>query len=121
MDATDKPGFTGRDGAAWYFSLLGGIKRRGAWRLPRDMRMVGVLGGLNLDLTEATIPPDPIITKVSPIGGVSLRVPDGVSVEVEGLRLFGGVRTEAVRSAGAAVTLRVREYSLAGGVHVRRG
>ncbi|WP_198029044.1 LiaF domain-containing protein [Actinoplanes sp. N902-109] len=121
MDATDKPMFTGRTGAAWFISLIGGIKRRGPWRLPRDLRMIGVVGGLHLDLTEADLPADPIITKVSLIGGVSLRVPDNVTVEVEGFRVFGGVRSEAVRPGGTAVTLRVREYALAGGVHVRRG
>jgi hypothetical protein len=120
MDATDKPFFTGRDGASWFVSVLGGIKRRGPWRMPRDIRMIGVVGGLNLDLTEASLPADPIITKVSLIGGVSLRVPENVAVEVEGFRVFGGVRIAQGGSPPAAVILRVREYSLAGGVHVKR-
>jgi predicted membrane protein len=120
MDATDKPFFTGRDKAAWYVSLIGGIKRRGPWRMPRDMRMIGVIGGLNLDLTEAELPADPILTKVSLVGGVSLHVPENVAVEVEGFRLFGGVRVEAARPEATTVTLKVREYSLAGGVHIKR-
>ncbi|XVU23688.1 LiaF domain-containing protein [Actinoplanes sp. CA-054009] len=120
MDATDKPQFTGRDKAAWYLSLIGGAKRRGPWRAPRDLRMAGLVGGLNLDLTEAELPADAIVTKVSLVGGVSLRVPDNVAVEVEGFRLFGRVRDDAA-PRDAAVTMRVREYSLAGGVHIERG
>ena len=62
-----------------------------------------------------------VLTKVSLVGGVSLRVPHDVDVVVEGFRIFGGVRIEPARRAGAAArTLKVREYSLVGGIHVER-
>jgi hypothetical protein len=50
---------------------------------------------------------------------VSLQVPPELEVRVEGFRLFGGVRIEPGASDPGTV-LRVREYSLAGGVHVTR-
>jgi predicted membrane protein len=117
----DTPIFTGRNGAAWYVSLLGGIKMRGKWRMPKDMVVVTPLGGANLDLGEAELPAGatPILTKVSLVGGVSLQVPPEIEVQVEGFRLFGGVRIEPGASPSGTV-LRVREYSLAGGVHVQR-
>ncbi|MER7273083.1 LiaF domain-containing protein [Dactylosporangium sp. NPDC000244] len=120
MDENETPFLTGKSGATWYFNLLGGTKRRGAWTMPQDMRVVGPLGGANLDLCEATLPPRPVLTKISLIGGVSLRVPADVEIEVEGFRIFGGVRIEPA-SEGAARRLKVREYSLIGGVHVVRG
>jgi predicted membrane protein len=105
----------------WYVTLIGGLKRRGSWRVPRDMRTISVVGGANLDLTEAELPAGATLTKISLFGGVSLRVPADVDVVVEGFRIFGGVRVDAgVRSGPPARTLRVREYSLAGGVHVER-
>lgn len=89
--------------------------------MPRDMRVVNILGGANLDLCEAATAERAVLTKVSLVGGVSLRVPHDVDVVVEGFRIFGGVRIEPARRAGAAArTLKVREYSLVGGIHVER-
>ncbi|WP_433361698.1 LiaF domain-containing protein [Actinoplanes sp. CA-142083] len=121
MDDSETPFLSNRSGATWFVNLLGGEKRRGRWRMPRDMRVVNILGGANLDLCEAALGEQPVLTKVSLVGGVSLRVPHDVDVEVEGFRIFGGIRVEpARRSEPAARTLKVREYSLAGGVHIER-
>jgi Cell wall-active antibiotics response 4TMS YvqF len=119
----DKPFFTGRNGSAWFVALLGGVQRRGPWRMARDMVVVTPLGGANLDLTEAELvdPQSTTLTKVSLVGGVSLVVPHDMDVEVEGFRLFGGVRVEPARRTGpATAALKVRGYGLAGGVDVRR-
>ncbi|MFL6110586.1 MAG: hypothetical protein ACJ786_04445 [Catenulispora sp.] len=63
-----------------------------------------------------------MLTKFSLVGGISLRVPQDVDVEVEGFRLFGGIRVEpADRPGPATAVVKVREFSLAGGVHVKRG
>ncbi|MEV6848272.1 LiaF domain-containing protein [Actinoplanes sp. NPDC051411] len=117
----DAPMFTGRNGAAWFVSLLGGVKVRGPWRMPRDMVVDTPVGGANLDLGEVELPAGvtPILTKVSLVGGVSLQVPPEVEVRVEGFRLFGRVRIEPGAS-NSGIVLRVREYSLVGGVHVVR-
>ncbi len=119
----DTPIFTGRSGTAWYANILGGLKMRGAWKMPRDMVFVTLLGGANLDLTGAELadPQSTALTKVSVVGGVSLVVPPEMDVQVEGFRLFGGVRIEpAQRTGPATAVLKVREYSLVGGVHVQR-
>jgi predicted membrane protein len=119
----DTPIFTGRGGTAWYAALLGGIKMRGNWKMARDMVVVTPVGGANLDLTEAELadPQSTVLTKVSIAGGVSLVVPPEMDVQVEGFRIFGGVRIEpAQRTGPATVVLKVREYSLVGGVHVQR-
>jgi hypothetical protein len=122
----DTPTFTGRNGAAWYVNLLGGTKMRGPWRMPTDMVVISPLGGANLDFDQAELPAGatPILTKVSLIGGVSLRVPPEIEVQVEGFRLLGGVRIEPGAGPSGATpsgtVLRVREYSLIGGVHVER-
>jgi hypothetical protein len=118
----DEPFLSSDSGPSWYVSLLGGVKRRGAWRMPKDMRVAGPIGGANLDLCEAEMDSPATLTKISLVGGVSLRVPHDMDVTVEGFRLFGRVRIEpAQRSGPATRTLKVREYSLAGGVHVQRG
>jgi hypothetical protein len=67
--------------------------------MPQDMRFVGTVGGANLDLCEAELPESPVLTKFSLIGGVSLRVPKDVDVEVVGFRLLGGVHVERCQDA----------------------
>jgi predicted membrane protein len=85
------------------------------------MRIAGTLGGAKLDLCEAQLAERQTLTKISLVGGVSLRVPHDVDIEPEGFRLFGGIRIQpADRTGPAARTLKVREYSLFGGIHVQR-
>ena len=122
MDHTDSPAFTGRDGAAWYVSLLGGLKRRGGWKMPQDLRFVSLLGGVNLDLSGAGLQAgtEYWITKISLVGGASLQVPAGVSVVAEGFRIFGPVRNAAPVTDGDEIVVRVRCFGLVGGVHVER-
>jgi predicted membrane protein len=121
VEGMEEPFLSSGSGATWYVKFIGGLKRRGAWRMPDDMRVASLVGGANLDLHEAELSERPTLTKISLVGGVSLRVPQDVDVVVEGFRLFGRVRIEPARpGTGKARTLKVREYSIVGGVHVER-
>lgn len=122
MDNTDSPTFTSRNGTRWYIKLLGGLRRRGAWRMSRSMVAVSLAGGVNADLSQAEYDDAaPILTKVSLVGGVSLTVPHDVDVEVEGFQLLGGRRVEPAQRTGPAIaTVRVRNFGILGGVNVRR-
>ena len=51
-------------------SILGGRKFKGRWRPPKTMTLVSLLGGRELDLREAEIPPEGItINAFGLIGG----------------------------------------------------
>src|ERR1700754_1860781 len=110
------------EGIRWQVRLIGGVKRRGAWRVSRHMVAVSTIGGVNADVTHASFDtPNPILTKISLVGCVSITVPDDVDVEVEGFQLIGGNTIEQPRRTGPATrTLRVRNYGLFGGVRVNR-
>ena len=83
--------------------------------MARDMVFVTVLGGANLDLTEAELadPQSTTLTKVSLVGGVSLQVPHTMDVEVEGFRLFGGVRIEPAERTGPATAFLGKQFTVA--------
>jgi hypothetical protein len=99
---------------------MGGLKRRGKWRAERRMRHVALVGGVNLDFTAAELAaPEIDLTSVTLVGGASLTVPDPMRVEVSGFSLFGGVGGDET-GIGDGPVLRVRRYSLAGGVRIRR-
>ena len=113
-------GSQGKD-THWNISPIGGIRHRGRWRVPRHTVAIGVLGGVDVDLGEAELAaPEVMITKVSIIGGVSVRVPPGMRVEVSNFSILGGrdINLGGPLAPNAPV-LRLRSFSIIGGVNVR--
>jgi hypothetical protein len=102
-------------------ALLGGIRLAGRMRLPRRLLHVSLIGGMNLDLSQAEFTGAQLdIVKVSPIGGVKLVVPAGVRVVVGGFVLFGGKDIERRPEPSTSTqVVRVRAFGLVGGVRVR--
>ena len=100
---------------------LGGVRLTGRLRLPRRLVHIALLGGMDLDLSQAELTGARVdIVKVSLIGGVQLVVPADVRVEVRGFVLVGGKDIERrPESAAGARVLRVRAFGLIGGVRVR--
>jgi hypothetical protein len=105
----------------WNISPIGGIRHRGHWRVPRHTVAIGILGGVDVDLGEAELAaPEVMITKVSIIGGVSVRVPPGVRVEVSNFSVLGGRNVNLGGPlAPNAPVLHIRSFSIIGGVNVR--
>jgi hypothetical protein len=98
---------------------LGGRRLAGRVRLPRRLVHIALLGGMDLDLSQAELAGARVdIVKVSLIGGVQLVVPADVRVEVGGFVLLGGKDIERRPEADAGV-VRVRAFGLIGGVRVR--
>ncbi|MER6382851.1 hypothetical protein [Streptomyces sp. NPDC001250] len=125
----------------WSLSVLGGLKRRGAFAALERTVHVAAIGGANLDYTGATLPAGPTrLVKVALVGGTALAYPPGASAKVDAISVFGGV--DVTVPAGTAVEVRgfsvlggrtndtagepdgplvkIRAYSLFGGVKVRR-
>ncbi|WP_130491593.1 hypothetical protein [Motilibacter rhizosphaerae] len=105
--------------SARHFALLGGYSKSGAFELAEDTLVVTAVGGVSLDLTSATLPPVSTITKISLVGGMSVRVPAGVRVEVEGFAL--PLITKQSAPSGDGPLVRLRCYGALGGVSVRQG
>lgn len=106
----------------WNIAVLGGCDRKGRWRPAADSVALAVLGGVNLDLRDATIEGDEIvITAVAVLGGIEIVVPDGVEVDLGGFALLGGNEHEpgsAPVRPGTPV-VRVRAFSLLAGIGVK--
>ncbi|MFD9128549.1 hypothetical protein [Kitasatospora sp. NPDC059571] len=101
-------------------SIIGGHRLDGATLHERTLT-ASLIGGADIDLTDVEIPDgaELQITKLSLIGGVSLRVRPDVRVEVGGIRL-GGVSDDGPTEPGGP-TVRVNAWGLLGGVSVSRG
>ena len=106
----------------WNVALMGGCERRGRWRpAPRSVA-VAVMGGVVLDLRDATIEGDElVITAIALMGGVEIVVPEGIEVDLGGFALMGAndhrPGDAPVRPGTPVVT--VRAFSLMGSVSVK--
>lgn len=103
--------------------VFGGADQRGRWRLPRRLRILALLGGVNADLGSAQVEaPVSTITVLAVLGGVSLTAPTGVSVQLSGASLLGGKSDK--RPVGPPLPgsplIHVRAYTLLGGVSIER-
>jgi hypothetical protein len=106
----------------WLVSVMGGNER--AEDVARDgMVILDVMGGSDLDLRGASFPAgEATVTAIAIMGGSTIWVPEGARVELSGFALMGG-NTNRVQKAGAASgpLVRVKAWSLMGGVDVRSG
>lgn len=102
-----------------HIRLLGGLKPRPKPTASEDLTLITILGGISLDLSEATLAPTTRITKVSAIGGVDLTVPAGTDIVVRGFTLFGGSNVSRP-DPDAKHTVIVSNWSIIGGVSVRK-
>lgn len=88
----------------------------------RSGAATAVFGGVEVDLTAATIDGEATLDAVAVFGGVEVRVPPGWRVVIDGPAIFGGNDSSVPPpAAGDAPTLRVRATAIFGGVDVKPG
>ena len=106
----------------WIVAVMGGAARKGRWRPPRQTNVLTLMGGAELDLREAELAEDVVITAVAVMGGIGITVPEGVSVELSGFALMGtnGGPNDKLPPLPDAPAIRVRAFSLMGGVGIER-
>lgn len=114
----------GPGGSRWCLSIMSGHERKGRWRVAPRYTVVNVMGGSDIDLTQAELASrETRITVYSIMGGGEVRVPHGVEVGVSQFALMGGndVKLGDESAPPGGPVIRVRLFSLMGGTSVRRG
>lgn len=103
-------------------AVFSGAERSGEWVVASEFNAVAVFGGVELDLSEATLESsDTVIRAVAVFGGVDITVPEDIRVVVDGNGVFGGYgdQTKSQPAEGAPV-IRVTGAAVFGGVNVKR-
>jgi len=102
-------------------SVFSGVTRKGEWHPPRHLKIVSALGGVDLDFTRAVIPAGGVEIDVFCImGGIDLRVPEGINVDAHPVTFMGGTDTHGFGYYGKdAPTLKVRGLIVMGGLDVK--
>ncbi|HEX4214247.1 MAG TPA: DUF1707 domain-containing protein [Candidatus Dormibacteraeota bacterium] len=105
----------------WSIAILGGVERKGTWRIEEEHWTVCLMGGAKLDLRNAIITsPVTTINVVAVMGGCEIVVPEGVHVDLGGIDIMGG---KDVKLAGPppppeAPVVQINSYCLMGGLSI---
>ena len=114
----------GPGGSSTIISILSGSDRSGHWRVAPRLKVISILGGSDIDLTEAEFAaPVTEITVFSLLGGSDIRVPDGVDVQITKFGLLGGndVNLSDQVPPPDAPVIHLRMLSILGGGDVNQG
>ena len=104
----------------WLVSVMSGSDRIEEVA-PEHSVVLDVMGGSDLDLRHAEFPSDETtVTVIAIMGGSDIWVPEGARVEMSGFAFMGG-NDNRVAPGGSGPRIRVRAWSLMGGIDVRTG
>jgi hypothetical protein len=117
----DPSAANGIDDAEHIINVFAGNNRKGAWDVPRHIRIFNFFGGAELDFTDARFASETTyITVFCLFGGVNLRVRDGMRSISKTVCIFGGVDNRAGPTADPNAPLLIVEgLCLFGGVDIR--
>lgn len=123
--ATHIPTVDGHGREGRIFGILTGVRRVGAWQVPRRLRVVSLMAGVELDFTDAEFESGAAEVEVSAImGAVSVTVPPTIRVECDGAAFMGVF--EALRQSGRdlppdAPLLRISGLAVMGALEIAGG
>src|SRR4051794_16116985 len=84
---------TEQTGDRWIVRILNDIIRSGSWSPPSRLSSFALVGDVDLDLREATLPPNGVaISAVAPFGNIDVVVAEGAAVVVRGFSVLGSKR-----------------------------
>lgn len=102
-------------------AIFSGTERTGVWYPARNLKVLAVFGGIDLDFSKAFLPPgDSYIDAMCVFGGVDIVLPEGVNIEISGIPIFGGIDNKyGDRQIPGAPTLHINAFALFGGIDIK--
>jgi hypothetical protein len=103
-------------------AILGGASRDGRWVVPPEYTAVATLGGIKLDMRDATFAEaETTIKAFAVMGGMEITVPEDAEVEVGAFGVMGGVDHGAEGpGVPGAPRIRITGIAVMGGIEVKR-
>jgi hypothetical protein len=85
----------------------------------RGGAITAVMGGVEVDFSNASISSEAVLHVFVAMGGVDLKVPADWSVIVNGIPLLAGIEDKSVPPANPAKRLTITGYVIMGGVEIK--
>ena len=102
-------------------NIFGGSNRSGQWNVPKEIRMLNLFGGGEIDFTDAKFThPSVRIKMLTLFGGASIYVREDINTVCRTISIFGGTDNSAPssRSSQAPVVI-VEGLVMCGGVDIK--
>ncbi len=112
----------GKEDALDAFAIFSGLERRVESQAFRGGKATALLGGIELDLSQVRLAEGKATIELNAIlGGIDVRVPRHIRVELEGSPVLGGIENKHVHSPGAGgdQTLYIKASAILGGVEIK--
>lgn len=105
----------------WIVDVLGGSDRTGDWVVPAEVRVVTIMGGSDIDFTDARFASPVVRVRVLCLfGGVDVYVPEGVNTTVKTANILGGTSNKAPKALDPdAPRIVIEGLVMFGGVDVK--
>jgi hypothetical protein len=114
----------GRGTSSTAIAIMSGATRKGAWTIPPTFNAVAVMGGVEIDLTDARLEDaETTIQAFAFMGGIEIYVPEDLPVQVNGTGFMGAFENQVEDQAQArpgAPLVKITGLALMGGVEVKR-
>jgi hypothetical protein len=103
-------------------AIMSAFERRGRWNVPSKLTTFALWGGGVIDLRYADFTSTEVeIRACSIMGGQTILLPPEVNVEIDGHGVMGGFEHDVPgEGTPGAPTVRIRGFSLWGGVSIKR-
>ncbi|MDU0355878.1 DUF1707 and DUF2154 domain-containing protein [Paraglaciecola aquimarina] len=102
-------------------NVLGGSTRSGQWSVPKEVRIITILGGADIDFTDAIFTTPNVRVRIfCLLGGNDFSVPENVNVVSKAFCVLGGIDNTAPSIASRqAPTIIIEGFVLLGGVDIK--
>jgi hypothetical protein len=102
-------------------NILGGSNRSGQWTVPSEVRILSILGGSDIDFTDAIFTTPNVTVRVfCLLGGNNIYVPENVNVVSKAFCILGGIENTAPSIASRqAPTITIEGVVMLGGLDIK--
>jgi hypothetical protein len=101
-------------------AIMSGVERKGRWVAPPSMTTVAFMGGVEMDFRDVVLTAqETTMTVFCLMGGIDIKVPDGIEVRIDAIALMGGHSGPRSTPPPGSPVLRITGLIIMGGVDVK--
>jgi predicted membrane protein len=104
------------------FAMFAGLNRRIESQSFRGGKATAIMGGIELDFSQVRLAePKAVLDLTAIMGGIDIRVPRHIRVELSGNPVLGGIENKHIYEAGpgSEQTLAIKATAILGGIDIK--